>query len=144
MPPWFVQLVAFVLLTVQGVIGVIPGRVLCIPLAHCHSHGDGGAACAQSHGPRHCQGHEHGPLEIASHPFAECECHVHVPVPDEQPMPGASRGEVAESRPALVMVAMALPGNWAGEMLRMVGRLRPPDWGATGQVRALKATRLLI
>lgn len=151
MSPTLVKIIAMILLVAQGIIGVIPGRVLCIPLVHCHAHthsdaacADGGMVCDDSRAGQHCPGHEHGPLSLASHPSDECGCHVHVPVPGEQPLPGTSRGEVADARPALAPTVVALLADWHGDVPSVVARPRPPDLGATGQMRALKATRLMI
>ncbi|GIK19127.1 MAG: hypothetical protein AMXMBFR77_03580 [Phycisphaerales bacterium] len=144
MSPRLVKLFALLLLVAQGVAGVVPGRVLCIPLPHCHAHANGGLEYSESHAGRYCGEHEHGPLSLASHASDECGCHVHVPVPGEQPLPAAPRGEVVDARPALTPAVVVLLAHWAGDAPRVGACLRPPDWSATGQVRALKATRLLI
>lgn len=89
----------------QAVVGVVPGRVLCVPKGDCGLHGLGGVA-TQGHEHDHdhdldecaggghehvsdaCPGHHHGPIAVAvAHSHDGCGCHVHVPLPGEKQLP---------------------------------------------------------
>lgn len=153
-----INLVAAFLLVAQGLVGMAPGRVLCLPIADCGAHDSSESAgcghdhddCGSDHG---CgsnsddrAGHGHGPMEIAFHPHEECGCHVHVPVPgdDRTPTNPQPRGDYKELR-ALSGASHVLTIAWDfTPAARPSWRFCPPDLTATDQVRALKSTRLLI
>lgn len=147
-----VKLVAVLMLVVQGAVALVPGRVLCIPIQHCGTHEHGGSdcgggwhACVDSHASRHCHGHQHGPLTPVAHPAEDCGCHVHLPAPGEQQMPASPRGDAQDARVAVLppIIAFALSSD-SDALGAVAARLHPPDFSASSQVRALKATRLLI
>lgn len=154
MPPAVIKLVAMLLLVVQGVIALAPGRVLCIPIQDCGTH-----ELAVTEACEHCDshrsvnlatdrgtsGHDTGPYSTAFHPDDECGCHLHVPVPGDEQVPSNPKGEVQDLRTFLLPLAIAVVLAWdfdppiAGPV-----RFQPPDFSVSDQVLALKTTRLLI
>lgn len=154
MPQSLVKLVAMLLLFVQGLVAFAPGQVICIPVQDCGAHDQGGhAACGHCDSDGcdnevrrdQCKDHEHGPFSAATHPDDECGCHLHVPVPDSEQVPSNPRCDVSELRSVLVPLLVAFVLTWDFEpSLVVVERFKPPDFSASDQVLALKATRLLI
>lgn len=157
MPHALVKLVAMLLLTVQGAIGMAGGQVLCIPIRNCDTHHQAdsrpcghcepAAVCADVAADDGCSSHdhEHGPFNAALHPNDDCGCHVHVPVPEEEQVPSGPRSESAEFRTLFVPLVIAVVLNWDCEPpCAVAARFHPPDFSASDQVRALKSTRLLI
>lgn len=156
MSPTLVKLVAALLLIVQGVVGLAPGRVLCIGLqdcgghVHAHSHGQElGHGHAMGMGQGHCHEDEDQPRGVVIHEHGECGCHVHVAVPDEDVLPGKSWNERAEVQAVCVPVLHEVT-VWVGDGPSLVSseRWRPPDrvsvFASCDQVRGMKCTRLLV
>jgi len=148
-----VQIIASMLLLLQALVGVAPGRVLCLPLADCGSHEatptcDRGGCSSDNHDTHAlpCREHRHTPVEHALHPDADCGCHIHVPVPSDEQLPThPTRAELTEQRWAAAPIAtsVVLASNWAPPR-RSFAIGPPPDLSLTDQVLTLKATRLLI
>ncbi|MBX3392764.1 MAG: hypothetical protein KF787_08960 [Phycisphaeraceae bacterium] len=154
MPPALFKLVAMLLLVMQGAIAVAPGRVLCIPVKDCGTYEQDAVAtcshrdrevCPASVGGGSRHNHEREPFNIALHPNDECGCHVHVPVPGNEQVPSNFRSDTHDLRVFFVPLTVALVLNWdCDPPPARVAHSRPPDFSASGQVLALKATRLLI
>lgn len=154
MPPTVVKLVAVLLLVVQGLIASAPGRVLCIPLQDCGTHQSGAstscdhcdsAGCDNQQADQGGSSHQHGPFHAALHPEDECGCHVHVPVPGDQQVASNQKTGSPEFRALFVPLVVAVVLTWDVDPPAAVKVLfPPPDFSASDQVRALKATRLLI
>jgi hypothetical protein len=153
MHPFLVKLVAMLLLIVQGAIATAPGQVLCIPVRDCdtHEHEAGRAcghcdteSCAQIGEESGGVGQNQGTFPAALHPNDDCGCHLHVPVPGDEQVPSSPRGENPDLRMFFVpLVVLVL--NWDCEPPRaVIAHFHPPDFSASDQVLALKATRLLI
>lgn len=154
MPPAIVKLVAILLLVVQGVIALAPGRVLCIPIRDCGKHeSEVLAACdhCESHGSsavgggKGGSGQEHGPFSTVFHPQDECGCHLHVPVPDDEQVPSNPKGDGPDSRTFFIHFVVAVVLAWDFDPpVAVAARVQPPDFSTSDQVLALKTTRLLI
>ncbi len=154
MHPALVKLVAMLLLFVQGVVALAPGQVLCIPVRDCGTHERGidaecshcdAAPCSTTAGEPLNSEHGYGPYSPALHPIDECGCHVHVPVPGDEQVPSNPRGENPDLRAFFIPVLIAVVLNWDCETPQeVVPRFHPPDFSASDQVLALKATHLLI
>lgn len=170
MSPASLRLVATLLLIVQGVVALAPGRVLCIPLwdcprhhddarshagagAHHHRHrtdvdgctGDHGRSDGQGHALGHAHGHGLDVVDATRHPHDGCPCHVHVPLPGNECIPVSPKGEPQELRAMCVpLVAVAAPGWASGPPPRAQARSRPPDPSGSERVHGLKTTRLLV
>lgn len=154
MPPAIIKLVAMLLLVVQGLIALAPGRVLCIPVRDCGTHqSEVGAACD------HCASHtrldasscsddpgtDHGSFPAAFHPEDECGCHLHVPVPGSEQVPNNAKNDGPDLRTLIVPLVVAI--IWvhdANPPLAASPHFRPPDFSVSDQVLSLKSTRLLI
>lgn len=159
MPKTIAQLVAVFLLVVQGIAAFGPGRVLCVPIegevartqADAADHGP-----CEVHSPSHvlpgeaakgesCDDHEHGVVLALLHTHEDCGCHVHVPVRGDDTTPTTPRDRTGDARQLFAPVVVALLANWdwSSACVR-TAEGHPPDRLASGQLRALKSTRLRI
>lgn len=151
-----VHLLAVFLLVAQGLVGIAPGRVLCVaiwPHAGCEHSVEVGCG---GHGHR-VHTHRHIGLSPGrsdqspvSHqilpPHEECSCHVHVPVPGDPQSPRGQgqSGDRLEMR-LTAAAALAVAGGWdCVPTTRGMGPERPP--GCLGMERAvsIRSTRLRI
>jgi hypothetical protein len=154
MPRSVVQIVAVVLLVLQSVVALVPGRMFCLPTWACGEREKVSRVVQHVHGfeqgPAHVSGYSHGHDEAtdvtddgcaAGHD--ECGCHVHMPMPDDQQMPKDQRAQQAMQdvmTPAEVFV-----GELKFEPVEMMKRVpRVLDLSAAVELRALKVTRLLV
>ena len=159
MPRSTLQVVAAFLIGIQGVFGVAPGRVLCVPTGPCSAPTASTASecshCAES--DCHSAGspedasdvssHDHGLFDMADHPSDGCGSHFHVPLPDDDQAPAAcrARGDSPEPRaivPAVLMISSLSQGLMAWRERGLC--THPPDFSVSAQVLALESTRLLI
>lgn len=159
MPTSLVQIVSMLLLIVQGVVALAPGRMLCIPVWDCGTHEQAPeAACAHSDPgscpPSACSSFDEERGRFADGrgqsapllaPIDECGCHLHVQVPGHQPVPFTPRDDDHSPKACVVPVVATAVMDWRCDPpSALVACLRPPDFSVSGQVLALKSTRLLI
>lgn len=151
------RIVAVVLLIVQSAIAMAAGPVICIPIKECGKHEPtperacGG--CGHDERADDCEarkqawhhGDEHCPCSTIVHPHHDCDCHVHVPVRGDERVPTNPRGEVHDIRIFLTSIVAVTLVDWGVEA-RPVGdsRFEVLDFSSRDQVRALRATKLLI
>ncbi len=159
MPKTIAQLVAVFLLVVQGMAAFGPGRVLCVPMdgevarvhadaadhGACENHSHAHASPSEAARGESCDDHEHGLVLALLHTHEDCGCHVHVPVKGDDTTPTTPRDRTRESRPIFTPLVVALLANWDWSSACVPNAEgRPPDPLVSGQLRALKSTRLRI
>lgn len=138
----------------QGVVGVVPGRVLCVPTGDCGLHALGEAAAQthdheddHDHDHEACRGHHHGPIALpVAHSHDGCGCHVHIPLPGEKQLPrgGDVRTDLGHLRfVAAVVVVGGL--DWRQRpVCAQVARGGEPAVPLGARALALTSTRMLI
>lgn len=142
------KIFAALILLSQVWCGLAGGRTVCVSLPMCAEH----RAAAEHEEPAgtaapRCEGHSHahGPVAPVSHEHEDCGCHLHLPVPDDQPLPRTQiRSEIPDLRCFCVPVPMAIVDCDVEPCPVVPHPGHPPDQRGRAQVRALKATRLLI
>jgi len=154
MPSPIVKLVAMLLLVVQGAIALAPGQVLCIPVRDCGTHeSEVLAACdhCDSHGSLTAagghsgRGQQSGSFTTVFHPEDKCGCHLHVPVPSDDQVPSNPKGDGPDLRVIFFPLVIAIVFAWDFEPpLQVAPRFQPPDFSTSGQMLALKTTRIII
>jgi hypothetical protein len=157
MPSAVVKLIAILLLAVQGMVALAPGRVLCIRLQDCETHQKSHSACGHcdvsgcvddeiGHDePSSQHGHERGLFITLAHPADECGCHLHVPIPNHQQVASTQKPDGSESMTVLLPLVVAVVACWDFAPPKAVNaRFHAPDFSLSDQVRALKSTRLLV
>ncbi|QOJ00984.1 MAG: hypothetical protein HRU70_10945 [Phycisphaeraceae bacterium] len=154
MPIALVKLVAILLLAVQGLIALAPGRVLCIPVRDCEIHESEVLAAYdrfESHGSltasgaQHVLGQEHGSFATAFHPEDECGCHLHIPIPSDEQAPSNPKDGGPDQRKLFLPLVVAVVLAWDFDTpLPVAQRFEPPDFSTSAQVLALKTTRIII
>jgi hypothetical protein len=149
-----VHLVLAVLLAVQGVLSLAPGRMLCIPLRACDQHQEVPALCGHcddSHGdahamtsPRWNDAAEQFCFAIVARPSDECGCHLHVPGPQDSHVVTKTSGDACEWKHSLALWAAAFVLASQPASADECDVPRPPDLLASMQVRVLRTSRLII
>lgn len=112
----------------------------------CDSQGSDAAACTGDAATATCD----DTAGVAWASGEACDCHVHVPVPSplqgwSNPRADGSKADGSAWRAVCVPLVVVLRVSWEGVPVRGNRVQRPPrDWGATPQMLALRATRLLV
>lgn len=152
MSPILSRLIALVVLLTQGVVALVPGRVVCIPVRdraeHQHAAGevcghDAWDACCPTEQRDGCGATSD--RAAASGSESDCDCCVDMPAPGDDRVPTRPAGDVPEFRAAPAVVAAVLHLHVAPEReMTCASLVRPPDVFATDRVRGLKSMRLIL
>lgn len=154
MPTALARFAAVLLLALQGLIALAPGRALCIPRPHDVQHALG-ATVACGHGDSAACGAMGGRLRDvddelcgrseAQKPGTGCRCHVHVPLSGAPYAPNPPRLDQPDHRSPLSPRGIAMVLGWSVHPVPGVrNRGQPPDFTGCDQFLGLRATRLLI
>lgn len=159
--------VVIVQLLMQALIGVAPGRVVCMPLATCTTERcavrcddraplSPKASCCRDHrgtadrldpgaaGP--CHEHRPTPLHLSLPDAGRCGCHLHLPIPGDPQIPGPRMARIDPSA-SLPAALPALDGNDSRLMRSTAAReplLDPPDATRRSEARSLRSVRLRL
>ena len=160
MPTPVIKLVVLLLAVAQGVVGVAPGRVLCLPTGDCGLHAPGAVGVAAPNhdqdssgddghwgGSPACSGHHHGPIaEPVGHSHDGCGCHVHVPLPGEKRLPEGRdlRADVGHLRLVAATIVVGELDWQPAHSYDLTPRVGAPDAPFGERALALRSTRLLI
>jgi len=140
----------------QGMVGIAPSRVLCVPVMGCATH-ESSVADACGHcdsGSAWCEtpagddrDHAVALLADLNHVEESCGCFVHIPIPGERQSP--DRTHEGEKIQHLRWVASAISGLPISppEPVRVFARnseYAPPECSVRDQVMSIRTTRLLI
>jgi hypothetical protein len=143
MQPRLIQLVTVLLLIAQGWLGMVPGKMVCVPLGDCvETQSESDNACEHTSCSSSSE-HRHGPVD-AGHQHTDDQCpHIHVPGTGTPQTPNSGESDTARR---LVMVAIIpVVFDWRPVVLPQVTRADSTGASRAGfALAALKSTRLLI
>jgi len=154
MPTALARFAAVLLLVLQVLMALAPGRALRMQLPHdvqhalgttvACGHGDS-AACDAMGGRVGDVDDELCGRSEAQHPETGCRCHVHVPVPGAPHAPNPPRLDQPDHRSPFSPRGIPMVLGWSVHPVQGVwNRGHPPDFTGCDQFLGLRATRLLI